>query len=90
MNKMNVVRIKTALVIGLLAALTGCIGFWGRGYYHGTVVVSEPDQYLFGVIDYNGRDVHRYSHRGYESREAAHSGKSHRETHSRDDQGRRR
>jgi hypothetical protein len=37
-------------------------------------VVGEPDVYLFGGGYDHGRDVHNYSHRGAESRGAAHSG----------------
>ena len=82
MNKTNdlVNRIKIGLMIGLLTALTGCVGFWGSGpgyyndggYYDGTVIVSEPDVFLFGGGYDRGRDVHNYSHRGSESRGAAH------------------
>jgi len=77
MNSANrpVERIKIGLVIGLLAVLTGCAGYWGGGYYYGdTVVVSEPDLYIFGGDYDRGRDVHYYSKRGSESRGAAHSG----------------
>ena len=37
-------------------------------------VVQEPDQYLFGGDYYYGHGVYNYSHRGFESRGAAHSG----------------
>ena len=85
MNKANgsVDRIKIGLVIGLLTVLTGCAGYWGGGYYNdggyydGTVVVSEPDVYLFGGGYDRGRDVHNYSQRGSASRGAAHPGVSH-------------
>ena len=75
MNKANspIERIKIGLLIGLLAVLTGCAGFLGGGYYYGdTVVVSEPDLFLFGGDYYRGREMHNYSHRGSESRRAAH------------------
>ena len=78
MNKANgpVERIKIGLVIGLLVVLSGCAGFWVEegyyGYYGDAVMVSEPDLYLFGGDYYRGRDAHNYSHRGSESRRAAH------------------
>lgn len=75
MNKTNgqVKRIKIGLVIWLLAALTGCAGFWSGGYYYGDeVMVPGPDMFLFGDDYYRGREVHNYSHRGSESRSAAH------------------
>lgn len=68
-------RIKIGLLIGLLATLTGCAGYWGGGYYYGdTVLVSEPgpDMFLFGGDYYRGRDARNYSHRGSESRRAVH------------------
>jgi len=37
-------------------------------------VVIEPDMYLFGGDYDGGRYVHNYSHRGFESRGAAHFG----------------
>ena len=82
MNKANgpVKRIRISLLIGLLATLTGCAGYWGEGYYYGdTVVVSEPgsDMFLFGGDYYRGRDAHNYSRRGSESRRAAHPGGGH-------------
>jgi len=79
MNKANglVKGFKIGLVIGFLTALTGCAGFWGGGYYHSSVIVSEPDEYLFGGVYYNGHDEHYYSHRGHESRGEAHSGRNH-------------
>jgi len=78
-NKANgpVERIKIGLVVGLLATLTGCAGYWGRGYYYGNAVVMtglEPDLFLFGGDYGRGRDAHNYSHRGSESRRAAHPG----------------
>ena len=58
MNKANspVERIKIGLVIGLLATLTGCAGYWTEGYYGDTMMVSgpEPDMYLFGGDYYGG------------------------------------
>lgn len=76
MNKANAVadRIKIALGITLLTALTGCIGFVGGGYGGGGVVVAEPDLFLFGGGYDRGRDVHGYSQRGAESRAASHPG----------------
>jgi hypothetical protein len=78
MNKANGLldRITMALGIALLAAtaFTGCLGVIGDdgGYYGGEVVVPGPDLYLFGGGYDRGRDVHGYSHRGSESRGAAH------------------
>ena len=76
-NKTNdpLERIKIGLLIGLLVTLAGCAGYWGGGYYYGeTVMVSEPepDMFLFGGYYDRGRDVRNYSHRGFESRRAAH------------------
>jgi len=72
-NKANgpVDRIKIGLGIAVLAGLTGCVGYVDGGY-GGGVVVAEPDVYLFGGGYDRGRDVHDYSHRGSESRAAAH------------------
>jgi hypothetical protein len=77
MNKTNchVKRIRIKLLMVVLAALTGCAGFVGEGYYGTAVIVPEPDQYIFGGVYYDGRDAHNYSHRGHESRRAAHSSK---------------
>jgi len=77
MNKANgpLDRITMALGIALLTAtaLTGCLGWvGGGGDYGGTVVVPEPDLVIFGGGYDRGRDVHDYSHRGYESRVVAH------------------
>ncbi len=77
-------RIRIGLTIGLvtgwLLALSGC--WWGvrgggGGYYDGGVWVAEPDVYLFGDGYDHGRDIHNYSHRGAESRGAAHAGGNH-------------
>jgi hypothetical protein len=82
MNKKNglLERIKIgagiSLAIALLATLTGCVGVIGEGY-GGDVVVAEPDVFLFGGGFDRGRDAHAYSHRGFESRGAAHSGGGH-------------
>ena len=77
MNKTNnpVDRIKIAMGIALLAALTGCVGFVGGGYRGEVVVPGPPDVFLFGGgFDHErGRDVHVESHRGYESRAVAHA-----------------
>jgi hypothetical protein len=81
MNKANcrVKRLKIKLLMVLLAALTGCAVYGVRGYGGGAVIVPEPDEYLFGGVYYDGRDAHGYSHRGHESRDAAHSSKKERE-----------
>jgi hypothetical protein len=74
MNKANspVDRIKIALGMALLTALTGCVGFVGGGY-GGEVVAPGPDLFLFGGGYDRGRDVQGYSNRGFASRAAAHS-----------------
>jgi len=75
MNKVNgsVERMKIGLICGLFVVLMGCLGVSGRGYYYGdSVVVSDPDMYLFGGDYYGGHYAHGYSHRGFESRGAAH------------------
>jgi hypothetical protein len=74
MNKANgpVDRIKIGLGIALLAVLTGCVGYVGGGY-SSAVVVPGPDMYVFGGSYERGRDVHDYSHRGFESRASAHA-----------------
>ena len=77
-------RIKFAVGVALLAALTGCVGYVGPD---GGVVVSGPDVvvdpgpvWIGGVWvgrdhHWEGREaVHGYSHRGAESRGFAHSG----------------
>ena len=70
-------RVKIGLGLLLLAALTGCVGYVDGGYgyagYGGSVVVPGPDLYFFGGSYERGRDVRDYSHRGFESRAAAHS-----------------
>ena len=77
MNKANgpTDRITMALGIALVTAttLTGCLGWvGGGGDYGGEVVVPEPDLVIFGGGYDPGRDVHDYSHRGFESRAVAH------------------
>ena len=83
MNKAKclVDRIKIGLLIGLMTALTGCASYGGGPYYNEGVVV-EPDVYLFGGYYDRGRDAHNYSHRGSQSRGAAHSGGSRKAAHS--------
>jgi hypothetical protein len=67
-------QIKIGLVMALLAALTGCVGYVGGGY-GGAVVVPGPEISVFGGGGFErGRDVHDYSHRGSVSRAAAHPG----------------
>ena len=70
-------RIKVWLVIGVWAVLTGCTGYVRGGYYGDQVVVPDPDLYLFGGVNYYGRDAHHHSQRGHESRGAAHSNERH-------------
>jgi len=66
-------RIKIGFGLVLLAAVTGCIGFVDGGYGV-PVLVPEPPVFFYGGFYDHGRDVHAYSHRGYESRGAAHRG----------------
>lgn len=68
---------RLCVVIVLLIALTGCGGYYGPAYYDGTVVVSDPDIYLFGGGYDRSRDVNHYSHRGSVSRGAVRSGGKH-------------
>jgi hypothetical protein len=77
MNKTNgpVDKMKIGFGLALLAALTGCVGYVGGGYGGAVVVPGPPDVVFFGGPYYErGRDVHEYSHRGAESRGAAHPG----------------
>ena len=63
------------VAIMTLVAMTGCVGYVDGG---GGVAV-EPDFWLFGGGYYgHGGDDHGYSHRGSESRAAAHGGGHHR------------
>jgi len=66
-------RIKLGLGIALSATLMGCVGYVDGGY-GGAVVVPGPDVFLLGGGYERGHDVRGYSHRGVESREAAHPG----------------
>jgi hypothetical protein len=74
MNKAKgpVDQIKIGLGIALLAALSGCVGYVDGGYSGGTVLVPGPDVVFWGGGYDRGRDVHVYSHRGFESRAVAH------------------
>lgn len=75
MNNANgaVDRIKVGLGIGLLAALTGCIGYVDGGYVEPAIWPEPPVVFLGGFYE-RGHDVHAYSHRGAESRAIAHRG----------------
>ena len=67
-------NVKIGLGIALMASVMGCVGYVDSGY-SGTVVVPGPPSVYFWGGDYDrGRDVHVYSHRGYESRATAHRG----------------
>jgi hypothetical protein len=66
-----VCRIRLGLGIGLVAVLTGCVGYVDGGY-GAAVVVPAPDLYFYGGSFERGREVHDYSHRGFESRAVAH------------------
>jgi hypothetical protein len=63
------------LCMALFITLTGCV-VSGDGDGGGAVVVAPPvpDVVVFGGDYDRGRDVHAYSHRGYESRQEAHHG----------------
>jgi len=90
MNKANgsMGWIGIGLAIACLVIVMGCGGYVvGEGYYGETVVVPEPDQYLFGGVYFDGREAHNYSHRGFESRGEAHGRQG---THSDDHKGGRR
>jgi hypothetical protein len=68
-------RIRIGLELGLLTTLMGCVGVgYVDGGYEGVAVVPEPGVVLFDGGYERGRDVHAYSHRGAESRGAAHPG----------------
>jgi len=63
------------LCVAIYITFTGCAAYVG-GDGGGGVVVTPPAP---GVVIFGGdydrrRDVHAYSHRGYESRAAAHHG----------------
>jgi len=78
MNTANgpVGRVTLALGIALLAALAGSPGCVVSGEAYddggGGVVVEEPDVFLFGGGFDRRHDAHDFSHRGSESRAAAH------------------
>ena len=57
------------LCAAVLIIFTGCVGYVGPDG-GGAVVVGPPapDVVLFGGDYDRGRDVHAWSHRGYESR----------------------
>jgi hypothetical protein len=63
-------RIRIGLGLGLVAALTGCVGYVDGGY-GAAAVVPAPDLYFYGGSFERGREVHDYSHRGFESRAVA-------------------
>jgi hypothetical protein len=65
MNKSRLVY-STGLGVALIALVSGCVGYVGPD--GGAVVVPEPEVTVFGGGFERGRDVHVYSHRGYESR----------------------
>ncbi len=73
---------------GMLMALTGCAGFGGGAYYGDTLVAPGPDIYMFNDIS-NAHDVHHFSHRGAESRQAAHQGGHHTKVHDNSKRGKR-
>jgi hypothetical protein len=73
MNKAKALvdRIETGLGVVLLAASMGCVGYV-HGGYGGAVVVPGPPVYVFEGSYETRREVHEYSHRGYESHVVAH------------------
>lgn len=62
------------LCMASLVIFSGCVGYVDDG--GGAVVVGPPvpDVTVFGGVYDHGHDVHVYSHRGYQSRSAAHFG----------------
>jgi hypothetical protein len=70
---------RLGLIIGMVMLCmtffitwTGCVGYVGPDGGGGVVVTPpEPDVVIFGGDYDRGRDVHAYSHRGYESRHDA-------------------
>lgn len=60
------------LCVASFTILTGCVGYVGPG--GGDVYVAPPpvEVGVFGGVYDRGHDVHVYSHRGYDSRAAAH------------------
>ena len=65
--------IKMGLVMGLLTTLIGCVVVGGGGYYRDGYY-DDGGIFLFGGGHDGGREVHEYSHRGFESRGEAHPG----------------
>ena len=64
-------QIKLGLSVAMLVVTTvGCVGYVDGGY-GGAIVVPAPDVYFYGGYE-RGREVHSYSHRGFESRAVAH------------------
>jgi hypothetical protein len=61
------------LCVASLIFFSGCVGYVDDG--GGAVVVAPPEPVVVFGGDYDrGRDVHVYSHRGYQSRQAVHYG----------------
>ena len=67
--------ISTGMVcVAAFITLTGCVGYVGPDDGGGGVYVAppEPNVVIFGGDYDRAHDVHDYSHRGYQSRDAAH------------------
>lgn len=71
------IRGTAMLCMTFFIILTGCVGYVGPDGGGGGVYVAPPgppDVVIFGGDYDRAHDVHAYSHRGFESRAAAHHG----------------
>jgi len=62
--------LKISLAMAVLAFSAGCVGYAGGGYDYvgGPYVGPAPEVTFYGGFYGRGRDVHEFSHRGFESR----------------------
>lgn len=62
------------LCVAFFIIFTGCVGYVGPDGGGGVYVAppAPPNVVIFGGDYDRARDVHVYSHRGYQSRAAAH------------------